>query len=110
MDHFASSGRLARQLSSGEHRLYNDDLRKAYGVRRVTPKARRDIARQLEELRIEVLSNPADEPLVVRKLDDDGRGLRFVGWPSRSAARWARWVALVCLFLLLVSVARGREA
>jgi hypothetical protein len=62
------SRRLAERLAPGEHRLSNRDLREAYGLSRVTAKARASIAAELERAGLHVLSDPADEPLVVRKV------------------------------------------
>jgi len=62
-----NSRRLVEQLRTGEHRLQNSDLRSAYGLSRVTAKARYKIARELRQAGLEILSDPADEPLVVRK-------------------------------------------
>jgi hypothetical protein len=62
-----NSRQLVEQLRPGEHRLYNTDLRSAYGLSRVTAKARYEIARELRQAGLAILSGPAEEPLVVRK-------------------------------------------
>src|ERR671916_44345 len=96
-----SSRQLAEQLRTGEHRLHNDDLRRAYGLSRVTAKARSDIARELRQAGLEILSDPANEPLVVRKP---------APWQARVSAVvrpwWKRpWViavaGLIAIFMLI---------
>jgi hypothetical protein len=96
-----SSRQLAEQLRTGEHRLHNADLRRAYGLSRVTATARSEIARELRQAGLEVLSDPANEPLVVRKTaPGQARALGVVRpWWKRP---WAITIAgLIALFLLI---------
>jgi hypothetical protein len=96
-----SSRQLAEQLRTGEHRLHNADLRRAYGLSRVTAKARSEIARELRQAGLEVLSDPANEPLVVRKTaPGQARALGVVHpwWKRPSAITIA---GLIALFLLI---------
>jgi hypothetical protein len=67
MSDATTSRRLAAELPVGQHELFNAQLRDLYGLRRVTPAARGRIAAELERAGLEVLSDPAREPLVVRK-------------------------------------------
>lgn len=98
----SNSRQLVEQLPTGEHRLHNTDLRTAYGLSRVTPKARYEIARELRQAGLEILSDPANEPLVVRKT---ARG------PSRANGIFLRWwkrplivtIAGVVAFIILVA-------
>ncbi len=62
-----TSQRLASRLGPGEHRLSNARLRSEYGLSRITARARSDIADALERQGLTIVSNPGDEPLVVRK-------------------------------------------
>jgi hypothetical protein len=95
-----NSRQLVEQLRTGEHRLNNNDLRRAYGLSRVTATARHEIAGELRQAGLEILSDPATEPLVVRKTTP-GRA-RVVG-----IARpwWQRpWAIIVVGVLALIMV------
>ena len=92
------SRQLVDQLRTGEHRLNNDDLRRAYGLSRVTAKARYEIARDLQQAGLEIISDPATEPLVVRKTTPGRAGA--IG-PVRPW--WKRpWVIIVASVLALI--------
>jgi hypothetical protein len=96
-----NSRRLVEQLRTGEHRLNNNDLRRAYGLSRVTTKARYEIASELRQAGLEILSDPTNEPLVVRKTAP-GRA-RAIGivrpWWKRP---WAIVVASVIALIMLI--------
>lgn len=62
-----TSRQMAEGMKTGTHRLSNQMLREAYGLSRVTTKARTDIAHELRRAGLEILSDPSAEPLVVRK-------------------------------------------
>src|SRR4051812_16685026 len=63
-----SSQSLAARLPAGDHPLSNQTLRDVYGLSRVTAKARGEIAAELRQAGLEVLSDPRSEPLWVRKV------------------------------------------
>jgi hypothetical protein len=98
------SRELAGRLPPGDHHLYNDALREAYGISRVTEKSRTEIATELERVGLTVLSDPAHEPLVVRKV---------VRAPVAGGARpwwrrgWAIGLGALLLLLLIVGIASG---
>lgn len=98
----ALSLRLANDLPPGTHHLYNDQLRAHFGLSRVTAKARREIAYELQRLGLEVLSDPEHEPLVVRRTvraaaGARGRGPRTPWWKRR----WAIAAGAVLLLLMI---------
>jgi hypothetical protein len=99
----SNTRRLADQLPTGEHRLHNANLRTAYGLSRVTANARHEIARELRQAGLEILSDPADEPLVVRKTAP--ARARTIGvirpWWKRP---WAIAIAGLIAFVVLVGV------
>jgi hypothetical protein len=97
-----NSRQLADQLRPGEHRLGNTDLRTAYGLSRVTAKARYEIARELRQAGLEILSDPANEPLVVRKTAP--AQARTSGIVRRWWKRpWAIAIAAVIALIMLVA-------
>lgn len=96
-----NSRQLVEQLRTGEHRLHNTDLHRAYGLSRVTATARYEIARELRQAGLEILSDPANEPLVVRKTAPDrARAIGIVSpWWKRP---WAIIIAgLIALIMLI---------
>lgn len=96
----SNSRQLVEQLPLGEHRLHNTELRSAYGLSRVTARARADIARELRK-GLEILSDPANEPLVVRKTAlGQARVSRIARpWWRR---RWARAIAGSIALIMLI--------
>lgn len=98
----ALSLRLANDLPPGTHHLYNDQLRAHFGLSRVTAKARREIAHELQRLGLEILSDPEHEPLVVRRTVRAAAGRRrrppSTPWWKR---RWAIGVGVVLLLLMI---------
>ena len=62
------SERLAAQLSEGQqYELTNKDLRRRYGLPRVTAGVRWKLAADLKRVGLHVVSDPDDEPLVVQQ-------------------------------------------
>ncbi|HWT91985.1 MAG TPA: hypothetical protein VN238_03245, partial [Solirubrobacteraceae bacterium] len=64
----STSRQYAERLRPGTHDLDNAELRRVYGLSRITAKARGEIAAGLRRAGLEVLTDPALEPLVVRKV------------------------------------------
>src|SRR3954451_13507437 len=91
---------FAQRLTPGEHPLDNHDLRVMYGLSRVTAKARTGIADELRRAGLDILSDPAQAPLVVGKTAPARTGVP--PHPSRSRRWWRRpWaIAIAGLFLL----------
>jgi type IV secretory pathway VirB10-like protein len=99
-----NSRQLLEQLRPGEHHLHNTDLRSAYGLSRVTAKARNEIARELRQAGLEILSDPADEPLVVRKTAPGqarANGVVRRWWKRPLAIAAAGLIALIMLVAVL---------
>jgi len=95
-----NSRQLVEQLPTGEHRLHNADLRSAYGLSRVTARARSEIARELRTAGLEILSDPANEPLVVRKTAPGqarANGIARPWWKRRWAIVIGGLIALIML-------------
>jgi hypothetical protein len=99
------SRQLAHDLRPGEHRLSNGHLRDLYGLGRVTANARARIAAELHEAGLEVLSDPAHEPLVVRKTARAGAARS----PRAMATPWwkRRWVWAVAGVVALLMIIGG---
>ena len=99
------SRRLAHEMPPGEHPIYDNYLRDAFGVAHVTPMARTAVAEELERAGLQIVSDPAHEPLMVRKLDRAPAAAA----PARPWWRrgWAIGVGAVLILLLLVGVASG---
>jgi len=96
----SNSRQLVEQLPPGEHRLHNTDLRSAYGLSRVTVRARSEIARELRKAGLEILSDPANEPLVVRKTAPGQARVDSIArpwWKRRWAIAIAGLIALIML-------------
>jgi hypothetical protein len=104
------SRELARRLDPGIHDLSNQDLRSAYGVRRMTAKTRSGIAQELERVGLEILSDPAYEPLRVRKTAPE-RPLLRRRLPHRKVWWQRPWVigTAAVLLLLMIAGALGDE-
>lgn len=79
----AASREFAKNLKPGEYRLTNQHLREIYGFGRVTTRSRTQVAQELRRAGLEVLTDPAQEPLVVRKT---APARARVG--NRGAPRW----------------------
>jgi hypothetical protein len=100
----AVSRQVAHRLEPGVHHLNNQVLRDVYGLSRVTARARTDIADDLERVGLEVLSDPAVEPLTVRKTAVQRAAVR----PPKPADKvwWKRpWAIAVGAVVLLLMVA-----
>jgi len=96
-----ASRKFADQLDPGVHHLSNKALREIYGVarlKRITAKARAGFAAHLQRAGLEVLSDPAQEPLIVRKTVANETGA------ARSRRRVAKrpWAVAACAVVLLL--------
>lgn len=58
---------LYEDLPEGRHELTNAELRSTFGLPRVTVSAREQVADALDAAGFEILSNPEEAPLVIRK-------------------------------------------
>jgi hypothetical protein len=97
----SNSRQLVEQLPPGEHRLHNTDLRRAFGLARVTARARSEIARELRKAGLEIVSDPANEPLVVRKTAPGQARASSIARPWWKR-RWA--IAIACLIALIMLI------
>lgn len=94
---------FSRALPPGTHHLDNAALREAFGLTRVTAGARSDISRRLQRQGLHILSDPANEPLVVRKAV---RGHDRRAGTSQTPGKRTR-TALLAGILLFVLVGLG---
>src|SRR4051794_9619003 len=95
----------AQRLAPGEHRLDNHALRVMYGLSRVTAKARTGVAHELRRAGLEILSDPAEAPLVVRKPARARAAVR--PRPVTSRPWWRRPWAIAIAGLVLLMVIAG---
>ena len=108
-DTTAISREFAKHLKPGDYALTNKQLREIYGagrfVSRVTVSFRIEVARELRQAGLEILSDPADEPLVVRKTAP----VRAVSGPRWWSRPKAIGIAAVVLLLVMVGSLSSKE-
>jgi hypothetical protein len=104
------SREFAKNLKPGDYALTNKQLREIYGVgilrSRITASFRREVAQELRKAGLEILSDPASEPLIVRKTA-----------PARARVSRQRWwtrpkligIASVVLLLIMVGSLGSQE-
>ncbi len=115
MDFGVASRTLAAGLVPGDHRLTDDRLRDLYGLAEVTPEARARVAASLGEAGLQVLSDPAQEPLVVRRSRQTGAVAASTRKDRVRARRpwyqrpWAITVGAFLALLLLVGALSSPE-
>ena len=106
-----ASHRLAETLPPGEHRLSDRRLRDLYGAHRITMRVREEIARTLTDSGLDVVSDPAAEPLIVVKRPAGGVAAaasaprRRNGDASRTWYRRTWVVAAVTAFVMFSPLA-----
>jgi hypothetical protein len=100
----ATSRKFADDLAPGVHHLSNKVLRDVYGVKRLTATARAGFAADLERAGLEVLSDPAREPLTVRKPVARAAVAARPRSRARSRRPWAIGAAAVVLLVAMIAV------